>query len=339
MKVASDFLRPALSSVYEVAGRFLLLEVSDADSAAAIHSFLSRWHITQLLHSSSQIDAKITVLSGNPPATNAGFEKFPLMDGAMGYATDTAYRIDFGGAVMAADESNVVKVWLDHPLRADSAVLPQLVSHALSAGLRRCAVFELHSGAVTDELTGNSVLICGPSGSGKSTLTLQLAAAGWNYLSDDVVLLSFNGSGVEAFGLRRFFAITRETVDMIALPQVRTLFAKGEEDFRKFPLVPEEIFPDGWVGVCRPNRILFVSVAEKERSEVHQLSAAETMSRLIRLCPWSCYDRAVARNFLDVLAKLVKQCLSFDLASGTELLGEPGRTAEFLTTALQERSL
>ena len=36
------------------------------------------------------------------------------------------------------------------------------------------------------------MLIVGPSGSGKSTLALQLALAGWPYLSDDELLLSWS---------------------------------------------------------------------------------------------------------------------------------------------------
>ena len=51
-------------------------------------------------------------------------------------------------------------------------------------------------------------LIIGPSGSGKSTLALQLAMAGWPYLSDDELLLSLVDGGVEARGFRSFFAMS-----------------------------------------------------------------------------------------------------------------------------------
>jgi hypothetical protein len=336
MKVASDFLRPALSSVYEVAGRFLLLDVSDAPSARTIHRFLTRWHLTLLSGQTARLDARIIVRLGPLPSAPIGFEKFPLMDGAVGYATDTSYRIDFGSSVLEADESNVVNVWLENPLHDDHAELSQLVSHALSAALRRCSVFELHSAAVVDESSGSSVLICGPSGSGKSTLTLQLAAAGWRYLSDDVLLLGLTGEKVKATGLRRFFALTLETVEMIALPQIKALL-EDADSFRKLPLVADEIFPSGWLAECQPNAILFSSVGEEQRTTIRSLSSAETMSKLIRLCPWSCYDRAVARNFLDVLGKLVKQSSSFELVAGADLLGEPARTAQMLINALQKK--
>lgn len=336
MKVASDFLRPALSSVYEVAGRFLLLDVGDPESAETIQRFLARWNLTMLSEPADRIDAEVIVRLGAAPSIPEGFSEFPLSEGAVGYACETAYRIVFPRAVLAADESNVVRVWLDQPVQYDQVLLPPLVSHAVSSALRRADVFELHSGAVVDKVSAMSMLICGPSGSGKSTLTLQLAAAGWNYLSDDVVLLGLKGDLVKAIGLRRFFALTRETVDMIALPQVKTLLS-GAVTVHKLPLVPEELFPSGSIDSCQPNAILFVSVAKKEQSEVRALSAGETMSRLIRLCPWSCYDGAVARKFLDVLAKLVKQSRSFELLGGTDLLGEPKIMARFLTTAMERR--
>lgn len=336
MKVAAEVFRPAVSSVYEVAGRFLLVEASDPGSLQSIQRFLERWDLKLLRDPVREPDAMVSVFVGDALTIPSGFERFPLMDGAVGFASDTEYRIDFGGAILAADESNAVRVSLDQPLLDNSPILPQLVSHALSAALRRCDVFELHSGAVVDEVTGNSILICGPSGSGKSTLTLQLATAGWKYVSDDVVLLSLAGDTVKATGLRRFFALTEQTVDLIALPQIRKLFERKDVSSGKFALIPDAVFPSGGLECCRPNSICFVSVSGQEESEVRQLSSGETMSKLIRHCPWSCYDRAVAKSFLDALAKLVKQCRSFELAGGTDLLGDPAHLGSFLTEKIQQ---
>jgi hypothetical protein len=113
------------------------------------------------------------------------------------------------------------------------------------------------------------------------------------------------------------------------------LFSTRAANSTKFALFPEEVFPSGSLRSCQPNAIVFVSVASKEQSEVRRLSAGETMSKLIRHCPWSCYDRAVAKSFLDALAKLVKQSKSFELAGGTDLLGEPTQLATFFTDILK----
>ena len=89
--------------------------------------------------------------------------------------------------------------------------LTRIVSYALAAALRRRRLFELHAAALVDPGSGDGLLIIGPSGSGKSTLTVNLASAGWPFLTDDVLLLSPDAQAVTAWPLRRCFAITAET--------------------------------------------------------------------------------------------------------------------------------
>jgi hypothetical protein len=201
--------------------------------------------------------------------------------------------------------------------------------------LRRCSVFELHSGAVTDKKSGKSILICGPSGSGKSTLSLQLVAMGWSYLSDDVLLLSTVGHNVKATGLRRFFALTPETMARSGLERVSKMLPDQPPLSAKMRVLPEDIFPDSSVDECQPNVLFFPMLTGSATSLTRELTSTETMARLIRLCPWSCYDRAVARLFLDCLSKLVKQSESYDLLAGRDLMGEPAYTEKFLRSVLK----
>lgn len=336
MKVASDFARPALASLYEVAGRFVLLDFSDRVTAESVQRFLDRWKIVVVTPGEQQIPhARIHCTLGELVDPPTGLEEFPLGDEINGYATDTSYQIFFTDSIVAADEGSVVNLSLGQPLQANHPELAQIVSHALSAALRRCGVFELHSGAVVDQSTGKALLICGPSGSGKSTLTLQLAASGWSYLSDDVVLLRGETAAVKATGLRRFFALTRETAEKSGLAEINTIFDSGKQDSGKLPLVPEDLFPAGLVEECRPAAIVFPSITGDADSILRELSPAETMTRLIRLCPWSCYDRAVARSFLDMLARLVKQSISYDLYAGNDLIGDSSYTSDFMATTLE----
>ncbi len=333
MKVASDFSRPALTSLYEVAGRFVSISFADQATHWSITNFLDRWHVS-LVKDSALVSQHATLIFAveSLPAVPDGFEEFDIGGGNVGYATDTAHLILFPDrAIIAADETEIVRIWLTEPLKHADNLLPQLISHALSAALRRCGVFELHSGAVVSDSRSRSVLICGPSGSGKSTLTLQLAAAGWNYLSDDAVLLGIDAGMVKASGVRRFFALTRQTIEESGLTALHENFPKSPPDsHQKLSVVPEAFFPSGLIEECTPNTLLFPIITEQPESRARELSLAETMSRLIRLCPWSCYDQAVARGFLDVLARLVKQSDSFELSAGADLLGDPSFTSSFL---------
>ena len=336
MKVAPYSARPVLTSVYEVAGRFVLVDCCDLTTASAIRSYLSRWNVS-LVEQTDKLDpnAVIQFRQGDLPPIPEHFEPFQISERATGYATDTAYCVDFGSARMFADESWMVTVWFEGQLDPQGTLLPQLVSHSLPAALRRCQIFELHSGAVIDPVSNKSILICGPSGSGKSALTLQLAAGGWQYISDDIVLLVNEKQKVKARGLRRFLALTEHTVKESGLPAIDSLLDRTRMT-HKHRLMPETVFPSAIVSDCYPNVILFPTIASEETSTTHDLTQTETMSRLIRVSPWSCYDRAVARDFLDLMAKLVRQSVSFGLSAGSDLIGDPAYTAHFLSSRIQQ---
>jgi predicted ATP-dependent serine protease len=85
-----------------------------------------------------------------------------------------------------------VDVWLKRSCRPRSEIRRWRELRRLQFVLRcaRFGLFDLHSAGVVDPETAKGVLIVGSSGSGKSTLALQLATAGWPYLSDDELLLS-----------------------------------------------------------------------------------------------------------------------------------------------------
>src|SRR5262249_12499359 len=151
--------------------------------------------------------------------------------------------------------------------------LARVTSFAVCAALRRFGLFELHSGGVILPNTEAGVLIIGPSGSGKSTLTLQLASAGWGYLSDDEVLLSATDGQVEARGFRRFFALVGAPTSTY-----------------------KDCFEPAGTRIQQtvPRFLLFTAVSGASETKLHELTQAETMARLIRACPWATYDTAIA---------------------------------------------
>jgi len=202
--------------------------------------------------------------------------------------------------------------------------------------LRRRRLFELHSGAVINRESGQGVLIIGPSGSGKSTLTVQLAAAGWHFLTDDVLLLSEEGGLVKAWPLRRCFAITSETLaasnflrDSASLNHLRAAGTEQSRDKKQF--LPHRVFDSEFREQCLPRTLFFSQISGEERSQVSRLSSAESMARLIRMSPWSCYDRSTAAEHLAALSALVKQSTGYSLLAGKDLL-DPARAKELISS-------
>jgi len=191
----------------------------------------------------------------------------------------------------------------------------------VDAGLRRCGLFELHSGAVIEPRSKSGVLIIGPSGSGKSTLIAHLAAAGWPYLSDDTLLIGSKTDDLRVWAMRRCFALSPETVvasrslQSLLSPTVNISGAPAKQQF-----LPHEVFVSQFSQSCVPRTLFFARVSGEKTSRVVRLSAGDAMARLIRMSPWACYDRHTAKSHLSALASLGKHTSAFDLWCGKDLL-------------------
>ena len=183
---------------------------------------------------------------------------------------------------------------------------------AVCAALRRYGLFDMHSAGVVEPETGNGVLIIGPSGSGKSTLALQLVTSGWSYLSDDELLLSLAECVVEARGFRSFFAVSDSGTRL------------------KHCFEPEVVLGSKRIAEAAPRALLFTRLHRESPSELNRLTQTETMTRLLRACPWATYDKSIAGANLNLLSMLARQAGGFDLSAGLDLL-EPGFAASFVT--------
>ncbi|HET7112814.1 MAG TPA: hypothetical protein VFI57_04185, partial [Pyrinomonadaceae bacterium] len=224
-----------------------------------------------------------------------------------------------------------VDVWFNEVPEVADAQLARVTSFAVCAALRRFGLFDLHSAGVVEPVSGAGVLIIGPSGSGKSTLTFQLATAGWPYLSDDEVLLSVNEGQVEARGFRSFFAM-REVAG--AAPNARFALEDERVGFKNV-FEPTAVFSSERVSEVVPLWLLFTAISGKTQTQLLPLTQAETMTRLIRCCPWATYDTAIAAANLELLSRLARQVKAFALAAGTDLL-QPTRAAELLSEHLRQ---
>lgn len=324
MEVIQVFDRPASRSFYTVAGRFLFVETIDLRLAQLLAGLFAGWQLTPVSSPGSNAEIEIRFYSGGPaPDIPPALNQFAIADGGHCYAGPDGYYLRFDNSLLRLRQGVPVQVdvWVrETPLSAD-AELACVTSFAVCAALRRFKIFDLHSAAVVEPGTGKGVLIVGPSGSGKSTLTFNLAQAGWSYLSDDEVLLSLAEGVVEARGFRSFFAM-------------RDVAAAGRFEFRNI-FEPAGIFPTPRAPQSVPGWVLFTTLSGEKQTRLRRLPQLETMTRLIRACPWATYDTAIAPANLELLSRLARQVTAFDLAAGTELL-EPPRAAEFVLHHLRQ---
>jgi hypothetical protein len=315
--------RPASQSFYAVAGRLLFVETSDRHLAAAIERLFAGWQLTPVSFPERHPDIKLSFSSADSlPAVPRGLTEFAVAEGGRCYADGNQFWLQFVKSVLLLDRGNPVRgsVFICGPTDVE---LARVTSFAVCAALRRNGVFELHSAGVVVPESDDALLIVGPSGSGKSTLTHELAKAGWGYLSDDELLLSFSGEEVEARGFRSFFALASAVATAGGRSGVKTCFE------------PASVFATPAVPRALPRFVLFASISGERETRLSELGQAETMTRLLRACPWAAYDMAVAGPHLQLLSRLARQAKGFALDAGTDLL-EPGEASAIISAVCHE---
>jgi hypothetical protein len=326
--------RPASERCYAVAGRFLFVKVSDDRLSRVVSKLFGGWSLEPLAFIPDETDAAIHfVLEPAPPAIPAGWSNFETAGGGCCYTDGDSYYLDFANSLILVEpaETRSITVWFKSLESVSEMELSQATSFAVCAVLRRNNLFELHAAGVVSPETERATLIIGPSGSGKSTLALNLVLSGWNYLSDDELLLDYVAGEVQARGFRRFFAVSNAARLASGLSGLGDYAQSEPESSRKTRFEPSAVLPVREVAYSIPDRLLFTRVTGERESSLIELTPIEGASRLIRACPWATYDRAVAKNYLRILSQLARQSRTFELKAGTDLLDSQTAT-ELLCT-------
>ncbi len=335
MNTVSRPSRPALRKLYAVAGRSLCLEAADDGAARPFERIFDGWNLHPVAEGpEASADATIRVQRQTPPPLiPARLETFETELGWRCHTDETTYSLEGKGfAVRARAGDRAVDVWLGAPgeVRLGPVALARLVFEATCAAWRRCGLFDIHAAACVEPSAGAGVLFAGPSGSGKSTLTTQLSASGWRYLSDDSLLLSETAGRVEAWGVRRAFALAESAFAGSGLPDLNELTTEPAPfDPLKRRFQPRDVFPEGFAERCTPRVLFFTALTHERETRCQRLSQHDAMSRLLRMCPWACYDRPAARGYVSALAALARQSASYELLAGTDLLGDLDYTAAY----------
>ncbi len=326
------------------------MEARDAWSATTIDALFEGWYLAEDDGPDEGAPSAIVMRGGVIPARiPPGLAAFEVAGGGTCYTDGAVSFIDIDGSVVAVGQPGLapVEIWPHGTPAVESPSLTRLVSYALAAALRQRRLFQLHSAALVDQESGKGVLIVGKSGSGKSTVAVHLAAAGWPFLTDDVLLLGRQSGGSEnqdppyagkpgsemrAWPLRRCFSITETTFAVSRWLQERTSLDKmvaQADDKRQF--LPHTLFGAAFRDHCVPGMVFFSELTGTRDSRVMRLSKGETMTRLIRMNPWSCYERTTATEHLAVLSALAAQCTGYSLLAGRDLL-DSDRSVELIAS-------
>lgn len=169
------------------------------------------------------------------------------------------------------------------------------------------------------------LLLAGDTWSGKSTTTVNLITAGWDYLSDDQVLL-FRGAdgGLQVEGWPRPFHLDAGWEDG-APKGVR--HRVGSERFG-----PGRLRSSGVLGA-----LLFPEVVPEEPTRIERVPASLAFAWLIRQTPWLLVDRPTSNRILSLLTDAA-HLPSYRLRLGLDTYRDPGLLAERLSEAVRASS-
>ncbi|HEY6804533.1 MAG TPA: hypothetical protein VI306_13230 [Pyrinomonadaceae bacterium] len=316
-------LGPATKLFYSVAGSTILINACDDWSSFAVSQLFTGWFLSRLPDSTINPDITITIRSGvSAPSVPDELRGFEITHGGICYTDNENYYLKFGGSLVVFGPDQI-SLWVDQPYDVSAGIVTQLLSHALSPALRRVGIFEIHSAGVVPPGREKSIMFAGPSGCGKSTLTSQLARCGWGYLSDDILLLRECERKIEAHSFRRFFALTANTLAASKLPGATAENTKAR-------ITPQDHFRQVPIETAQAGTIIYPQITGSERSRITSLPTAESMQRLLRLCPWASYDKPTSAEHLKVLGLLANTTNAFELFAGADILKDANAAADLI---------
>lgn len=189
--------------------------------------------------------------------------------------------------------------------------------------LRRLGIYSLHAAGLATK-DGEGVLLVGPSGSGKSTLAIGLIREGWQYLSDDAVLLRHGTQRVEALACRRSFY-----VDAVRSSKYSDLLL-GEEvpdsnGGRRRKLSIEATYPGEHISRCIPRLVIFPQIKRFGRSTLKLMDPICALRVLLAQSAPQLFDRSTMISQLEMLKRVIQQTETYELNAGRDLYREPAK--------------
>ena len=188
-----------------------------------------------------------------------------------------------------------------------------------------------------------TVLIAGPSGSGKSTLTTGLLLAGWQCISDDLLVLPPpEHERVSAYCMMRAVRICDDAWTRLGLNDAHK---KPLDVFGRYASVAKHTLtasalPDG-SGMpsnralrCShgsPTCILLPEIVERASSTLIPVSPSQALPALMaESIPTTILPPEAAQGQLQRIGALLRQCTVYRLHAGRDLYHNPSRLASLL---------
>ncbi|UCC24556.1 MAG: hypothetical protein JSU98_12550 [Gemmatimonadales bacterium] len=228
------------------------------------------------------------------------------------------------GRILLHSARSEISVPADAPDPGQDVHFMLTVSSALLLARRERAL--IHAASVAPP-GGPAILLTGDARAGKSTTTANLVACGWDYLSDDQVVLSWEAVATEepctprVEGWLRTFHLDRGWREGRVTGQRTDVdpTSLGGSHRRQAPL----------------GGLLFPFLEPGRPTALHRVTSADALARLMRQSPWLFADPVVAGAALERLRR-VAQLPAHVLRLGMDVYRDPARLGRLLEPVVLE---
>lgn len=315
--------------------RNLVIDVHDPDGCwdAVLKPLASAIPLTRVENADVTPDIRLEVLAGpaSPPVCTSSAKRIRGF-GCCIVEDDPRTLISLSDSWFSIDARRPEGVLCIHPgaLTDDAKSVRDLVLIGINELLAKFGLFDLHAAALA--WSGVGLLLVGGSCSGKSTTAVALACRGWDYLSDDAVLLR-SGEPVAVHGFRTVFSVDPRLAEHF--PELRAgLGALIDADTGKHLLDTRAAFPGQHVEETVPTRLVFTSISDAAKTVLEPLDPGRALTLLVQQSPSLAFRRRHARQQMALLGKLVRQGQSFALRAGRDVREDPARLEPLISDAV-----
>jgi hypothetical protein len=267
-----------------------------------------------------------TVSSANPPADPVNGELVFEAPGFSAIRTEHGYHLQSRGSSLTLDLrlGRAVGLLTYAFMQATPEDQRGLFLFAFLLLLSGRGLYGLHAAGVS--WNDHGFLLAGNSGCGKTTLTCALARSGWQYLSDDAVLLRRGLSGVEALAFGLPFHCSS------ALFRFFPELARGAEPHAhgKHLVDVSSVYPGRALLDFRPEAILFPEISSAPTSRLIPLDRTATLLRLLGDGAGLLHKRDYMAAQMEILGDLARSARGFRLLHGADVHNNPFRVSALL---------
>lgn len=198
------------------------------------------------------------------------------------------------------------------PLHFQSVLIPVLKHLLLQQGK-----LLVHAGCAASE-DGRAILFAGLSGSGKSTTCIALTRAGFRYLSDDLVVLSFQDGRPVVEAIRENMNLTKQTI--LFFPELARFRADlrklDPQEREKLPVNPLEVFgADRMADRAVVSAIMMIQIG-KEGPRLVPISPPGVLKVVLQNHTFE--TAPISRKSMDILWNILGAVKTYQILTGPD---------------------